>query len=316
MINQTYKNIEIIIVDDGATDSTPQICDELASKYENIKVIHQANQGLARTRGVGFKASSGEYIAFIDSDDYIDVTAYEKTIKVLEENDCDMVMFGCYLVSPDGEILMEFKWPSRIFTGSYEIFANFAKTKEPTWSMWSKVYKHRMFENIDWPKINMSEDYHLSAQLFAKAQKFAFIPEIFYYYVQQETSICHQPYNKSKREDIITAYNFVINLTQNKFPEFLPEIISRKLEYIAAILRNYFLSDYSDRREVMRQFTEIYKHDYKNMKAELKRQGRSIAPNLSISRNQQIHLWLLIHCQNFYKIYLTTRLKIHALTGI
>ena len=173
-----------------------------------------------------------------------------------------------------------------------------------------------MFENIEWPKINMAEDYYISAQLFAKAQKFASISEVFYYYVNNPSSICHQPYNKSKRDDILTANNFVIDLTQNKFPEFLPEIISGQLEGIAAILLKYILSDYSDRREVMRQFTEIYKHDYKLMKSELKRQGRRLELKQTASLKQKIHLWLLIHCQNFYKIYLTTRLKIHALTGI
>ena len=317
VVNQTYKNIEIIIVDDGSTDSTPQLCDELASKYKNIKVIHQANQGLARTRGVGINASTGEYIAFIDSDDYIDLNAYAKAIQVLEENDCDMVQFGCYVISPDGKILMEVKWPSLILTGSYEIFSYFAKMKDPTWSMWSKVYKRAVFENIEWPKINMTEDYHLSAQLFAKAQKFASIPEIFYYYVQNDASICHRPYDKSKRDDIITAYNFVIDLTQNKFPEFLPEAIARKLQAIAAILVKYVLSNYSDRQEVMRQFTEIYQYDYKLMQTELKRQGRSLyVKDLKISRKQKIHMWLLMHCPRLYKIYLTTRLKIHALTGI
>ncbi|MBR0096775.1 MAG: glycosyltransferase, partial [Synergistaceae bacterium] len=64
-----------MIVDDGATDSTPQICDELASKYKNIKVIHQANQGVNKAREGGVKTSTGEYITFVDSDDYIDLTA-------------------------------------------------------------------------------------------------------------------------------------------------------------------------------------------------------------------------------------------------
>ncbi|MBQ8692290.1 MAG: glycosyltransferase family 2 protein [Synergistaceae bacterium] len=316
VVNQTYKNIEIILIDDGSGDNTPQICDELANKYKNIKVIHQDNQGSSKVRETGLNAASGEYIAFIDSDDYIDLNAYEKAIKVLEENNCDMVMFGVYMVDPNGKILDEWRWPAVNLNNSREVFKFFAKTEKPVWGMTYKVYRCRMFENIDWPKLTMSEDYYISAQLFARAQKFAAISEIFYYYVQQEASICHQPYNKSKREGIITAHNFVIDLTQNKFPDLLPEIISRRLESIVIILTNCLLSDCSDKLEAMRQCTKIYKHDYKIMKAELKRQGRKSELKSLVRLKQKVYLWLLIHCPRLYKFYLTTRLKIHTLTGI
>ena len=315
VVNQTYKNIEIIIVDDGSSDSTPQICDELANKYDNIKIIHQENKGLARTRGAGFNASSGEYIAFVDSDDYIDLNAYAKAIKVLEENDCDMVQFGYYEVMPDGKILNERSSQDLKLYSPREIFKYFI-TGQTNPAVWNKIYKREIFDGVEWPKINMAEDCCISSQTFAKAQSLVSINQSFYYYVQQEASIVHQPYNKSKRDDIFTACNFVINLTQNKFPEFLPEAILRKLGSIEAVIANYLLSDYSDRREVLRQFTEIYKQDYKLMKAELKRQGRSIALKISLRLKQKIHILLLIHCQTLYKIYLRTRLKIHALTGI
>ncbi|MBQ3626084.1 MAG: glycosyltransferase family 2 protein, partial [Synergistaceae bacterium] len=262
VVNQTYKNIEIIIVDDGSSDSTSQICDELASKYKNIKVIHQENKGLAQTRGVGFNASRGDYIAFVDSDDYIDLNAYETAIKVLEDNEADMVMFGCYVIEPDGNILQEFKWPEIVINKPENIFAYFAKTKDPTWSMWSKVYKRGIFEDIEWPKINMSEDYFISAQLFAKAQKFASMDKIFYYYVQQPDSLCHQPYTNSvKRSDIIQAHNSVIKLTSNKFPEFLPEILWRRVESIYNILINYISQGYNGWREVTEQLLPILKQD-------------------------------------------------------
>ena len=318
VVNQTYKNIEIIIVDDGSSDSTPQICDELANKYNNIKIIHQENKGLAQTRGVGFNASRGEYIAFIDSDDYIDLNAYETAIKVLEDNDADMVMFGCYVIEPNGNILQEWQWEDLIFENTRDIFKNFASTQTPNWGMPYKVYKREIFANIEWPKINMAEDYFISAQLFAKAQKFAVMNDIFYYYVQQPDSLCHQPYiNPVKRSDTIQANNFVIKLTANKFPEFLPEILWRRVENIYNILLIYISQSYSGWREVTKQLLPILKQDYKSMKQELKAQGRELyIDNSTFTRKQQIIIWLLAHCPNLYKNYLKLRLKIHALTGI
>ncbi|MBQ3626972.1 MAG: glycosyltransferase family 2 protein, partial [Synergistaceae bacterium] len=159
VVNQTYQNIEIIIVDDGSSDSTPQICDELASKYNNIKVIHQENKGLAQTRSVGFNASRGEYIAFVDSDDYIDLNAYAKAIKVLEDNDADMVMFGVKLVDLDEKILAVWTWDNKIFSTPRDVFKFFAETEKPNWGMPYKIYKRSLFENISWPKISMAEDY-------------------------------------------------------------------------------------------------------------------------------------------------------------
>ena len=317
VVNQTYKNIEIIIVDDGSSDSTPQICDELANKYNNIKIIHQENQGSNIARLNGFNASRGEYIAFIDSDDYIDLNAYETAIKVLEENKCDMVMFGCYVIEPDGNILQEFKWPEIVINKPENIFAYFAKTKDPTWSMWSKVYKRGIFEDIEWPKINMSEDYFISAQLFAKAQKFASMDKIFYYYVQQPDSLCHQPYTNSvKRSDIIQAHNSVIELTSNKFPEFLPEALYRKIEITQHVFLSYLNlrgGDKNERKEILKQSAKLMREDLRKLNSTLKTQGRELD---KYNFKTRIYLWMNAHCPRFYEFYLTTRLKIHELTGI
>ena len=291
VVNQTYPNIEVIIVDDGSRDSTPTICDELASKYKNIKVIHQANQGSSKARETGLNVSTGEYIAFIDSDDYIDVTAYEKAIKVLEENNCDMAQFGFYDADLDGKIIGKWHRENMTFNSPDEAYRYFMTNKVLTWPLVDKVYKRSLFENIEWPKISMMEDYYISAQLFAKAQKFMTIDEYLYYYVKNPASLCHSNNNINAGNEVLSAVDFVINLTQNKFPDVLPEAIARKILYTANSDAN----------------------DYKRIKAELKKQGRS---KIFLGLKQKIHLWMLTHCPNFYKIYLRTRLKIHALTGI
>lgn len=94
VVRQTYKNIEIILVDDGSPDNCPQMCDEWAKKDNRIKIIHKKNSGQADARNQGMKISTGEYICFVDSDDYIDRTEIEKCINNAVRNSSDVVIFS------------------------------------------------------------------------------------------------------------------------------------------------------------------------------------------------------------------------------
>ena len=91
IINQTYKNLEIILVDDGSPDNCPQMCDDYAKKDSRIKVVHKENGGLSDARNAGMKVATGEYVSFIDSDDYISLDFYETLLETIVDNDSDIV---------------------------------------------------------------------------------------------------------------------------------------------------------------------------------------------------------------------------------
>ena len=317
VVNQTYKNIEIIIVDDGSRDNTPQICDELASKYNNIKVIHKENQGTCKAREAGVNAATGEYIAFIDSDDYIDLTAYEKLIKVLEENDCDMVQFGYYRVDTNGKIISEHRRDAVKFDNAYGAFKHFASVilRDITMLV-DKIYKRSLFENLQWPEnIAYAEDYCTDTQLFAKVQKFMAIDNIFYYYVNNPASVTHQVLiDKSKILDLIKADKFTADFTAEAMPKCLPEILYYSIHLYFNMIIHQISADEQGTKELIMQCEKNLTSNYNRMKAELKRQNRKLY--IKIGFKQKIYLWLLIHFPRLYKFYLTTRLKIHALTGI
>ena len=334
VLNQTYKNIEIIIVDDGSRDSTPQLCDELANKYNNIKVIHQANQGSGKTRENGLNASSGEYITFIDSDDYIDLNAYAKVIKVLEENNCDMVQFGIYNVGSNGEIISKWQRENMTLNSPRDIYLYFLTSEVAAWPIVDKVYRRSLFENIEWLKISMMEDYSISAQLFARAQKFMVIDEYFYYYVKNPVSICRSENNinlklKSRNDELI-ASELVVRLTQQKIPELLPEALWRRILILEFAFMTYAAAredEVSERDKNLNALTHEIRSHYAKFQAELQRQQGSLSARLKLAEfkpaGRSIYLykyraktWVFVNWPKAAVLYSKLRLKIKDLFKI
>ena len=108
VINQSYDNLEIILVDDGSSDNSSQICDELALKDRRIKVIHKTNGGLSDARNVGLEKSVGDYILFVDSDDFIHQEMVEKMYGIIQKNETDIVVCGIYRTDGENHKAMDF----------------------------------------------------------------------------------------------------------------------------------------------------------------------------------------------------------------
>ena len=309
---QSYKNIEIVIVNNGSTDSTPQICEELKAKY-NIRIFKiinlNPNQGTNWARRAGFEAASGDYVTTIDSDDYIDLSAYAKAIKVLEENNLDMVQFGYYDVYTDGRIIEAHKLQPVKFDGGHGAFKYYVSNIISNITLvWDKVYKRELFENLEWPKVSYTEDYCTDTQLFAKVKKFAAMEDVFYYHTRNPDSVCNSKVlNKQRITDLLSGINFVNEFTAQATPEFLPEILCYST-YINSTIE----ASSSDKQCKKKLYS-----DNKRMHSELKKQGRRLyINNMNLTRKQRIYLWLLIHCPRFYRAYLKARIAINKLSGI
>lgn len=127
VINQTHRNIQIILVDDESPDGAGVLCDEYASKYDNIQVIHKKNQGLGMARNSGLDIAEGEYIAFLDSDDWLEPEAYEECIEALDNNNCDACYYGRKVYREDGSYLTVSAIPNKLlFKDSSEVISEFA----------------------------------------------------------------------------------------------------------------------------------------------------------------------------------------------
>ena len=320
---QSYKNIEIVIVNNSSSDSTPEICEELKAKYNNrmFKIINlNPNQGINFARRAGVENASGDYTAFIDSDDYLDLEAYETAIKVLEENNADMVQFGIKLVDLDGKILRLWQHDAKIFNQTEEIYKYFMTNPVPTWNVWDKVYKRNLFENLEWLKISALEDYCVSAQLFARAKKFIIIDNLFYNYLQRSDSTLRlKSIEQNKHDDMRSAMDLVIDVTGKNFPALLPEAIWRKLLFTERIFMDYAAANSKENiNNLIKNMREIYSE----FKAELKNQNSNInlrpeAAYKSIYLNKyRAKTWVFINLPKLAVLYSKIRLKIKDLFKI
>lgn len=208
ILHQTYENFELILVDDGSPDSCGKICDDYANCDRRIKVIHKKNGGLSDARNAGIEIAKGEYIGFVDSDDYISPDMYKILLEDCLRNQADIAMCGRYVVSESYKILkQEFvvdspkKYNSEIAIGKLLLWDSCDS------AAWDKLYKKSLFDGIRYPIGVMSEDYDVTCRLFAKANQIIHVGKALYYYVQRNGSITKQDFNRKRFETIYQVYN-------------------------------------------------------------------------------------------------------------
>ena len=207
VINQTYKNLEIILIDDGSTNNSPKICDEYSEKYDFIQVIHQQNKGLGGARNTGIYAAKGNYLLFLDSDD----TIHEELLKIcydkIEKYDCDIVLFDLVATYEDGTLGAKHT--------NVPLSENFALSKEDLKPLafltgaCNKIFKKELFinNNIEFPNKVWYEDLRTIGKFTPNVEKAYYYSEKpLYYYFQRSSSIMHTPdFNRIVTERIAAA---------------------------------------------------------------------------------------------------------------
>lgn len=188
---QSYKNLEIILVDDGSPDLCGAICEKYALKDSRIKVIHKENGGLSDARNVGMRHSTGEFLAFVDSDDWIACDMIEKAVSLSVSNDADIVSFGFY--KTDG------KSKSTVYTSGQVSILNHDKSmvrlcenKLTQSHAWDKLFRREVICNVEFPAGKLYEDVFMMHQVFDNANKVVFYEAPLYYYFQRDDSIVSQ----------------------------------------------------------------------------------------------------------------------------
>ncbi len=204
IIAQTYSNLEIILVDDGATDSSGLICDRYAENDKRIKVIHKENGGLSSARNAGIVAAEGEYIGFVDSDDYIEKNMIELLAEELISNDADMSVCGVYNVYQERKIPQCSKI-ERFVCGGEEAYKLLMIGEKIPGTVCNKLFKRKMIQQLRFPEGKLYEDAFFHINLMPLIKKVAVNTTPMYFYVHRKGSITTAKFN-SRGMDVIEAY--------------------------------------------------------------------------------------------------------------
>lgn len=218
IVNQTYRNLEIILVDDGSPDNSGRIADEWASKDSRIVVIHKPNGGLSDARNVAIDVAKGEYITLVDSDDYIHTRMIELLMQVAEEKSADVVVCSHKMVY-EGKIQQDEEvslGEVQIVDGKeiQKIYLHPSDKRLDYTVAWEKLYKRKCFETIRYPKGKLHEDEYTTFQILYEAEKIAYVDIPLYYYLSRESSIMGE--FKPSRFDIFGGYARRIEYYESK----------------------------------------------------------------------------------------------------
>lgn len=205
---QTYRHLEIILVDDGSTDHSMEICDQFAEKDSRIKVIHKKNGGLSSARNVGLELSRGEYIFFVDSDDYIDGEAFCTLIEQIKLFDADIAMCQYLKVDENGKAL-EKETSSvekvKLLTGKQLLIQNSIGSEKTPVVVWNKLYKREIFKQLRFDEGKQHEDEFIFHKICFQCDTIVSIQKNLYFYTQRENSIMGKGIS-SQSVDALEAY--------------------------------------------------------------------------------------------------------------
>lgn len=234
ILNQTFEDFELILVDDGSPDKCGEICDEYAKKDNRVVVIHKENGGLSSARNAGIDISTGEYIGFIDSDDYIEVDMYELLYSLCEEHSCDIASCSSIIYFQDRIVV----------NGGHKLEIHNKKEAMKTMLngklydevVWVKLFKKSVIGKIRFPEGRIYEDTSFTYKVIHNSQKIATIGEAKYNYIKHDGSIMNTA-TKSINTDAIIAYKEMYDFIKDRYPELL-SLVTLKLSNSCLVILN------------------------------------------------------------------------------
>ncbi|MFB7138221.1 glycosyltransferase family 2 protein [Gottfriedia sp. NPDC056225] len=222
---QTYKQLEIIVVNDGSTDRTIDVIQTISKTDERIIIVNKVNGGLSSARNAGLDLVTGDYVGFIDGDDYIAIDMYEHLVEEINKHNCEIAMCAVLKVYNDYtecDSLVEHS----IVLNKIEALNALIEEKFIKHYAVNKLYKATLFRDIRYPEGKLYEDIFTTYKLFACADKLVYSNKIGYYYVQREGSILRSKYNVRKL-DCIQAFSEFKAYVDQCFPELSGKLLWR-----------------------------------------------------------------------------------------
>ena len=292
ILNQSYENIEVILVDDESTDGSGMICDEFQKANSRVRVIHKKNGGPSECRNIGLKEATGCYIGFVDSDDYIDEHMYEILYKSIKDNNADIAQIGHYIVKNDEIIETIHGNQEIVYLKENEIVKAIVEDKIINNFTLDKLYKKQLFEGFEFINLSYHEDLASMSLLLSKSKKYVCNNIPLYYYVRNEQSISHT-LTPRKYYDSYRAYKLREQIIRKCCPEMLEKNAIHKFEMGICALNTMLRGQEAGRK---------YEKEIEHLMDEMKCDRNQIIGNRKISSNIKIYLKLL-SCKRLYKFF-------------
>lgn len=264
IINQSYKNLEIILIDDGSTDNSLEICNFYRENDNRIKVFHKENGGVSSARNLGLQKISGMYISFIDSDDYLEQDMYEKMISVMKSNNSDLVICNFFNEDENGKNISKFyqkKAKMSFSFSSSKLLKMCYEYSSIDMFLWNKLYSRELIYNGKKPllmneRISMSEDALFNVQILEQNHDFqcTYIKEKLYHYVNRNTSITNQKYNPKKLTYLYEKKAEIDCLLKNNIDANIPMAL-----YVIFYNRNLLLYPDIVKQKELNEYYLLYK---------------------------------------------------------
>ena len=265
IVNQTYHNLEIILVDDGSPDGCGAICDEYAEKDSRIIVIHQKNAGVSAARNAGLDIATGEYIGFVDSDDWIELDMYAYLMELALTFDAHISQCGYYFDEENCSTQMYTTSENQMAQGGNSSFSS-DDWHKLSHANWNKLYRADVVNDLRFDKdYAFGEDILFNVQLIQRTKKVCFGSQAKYHYVQRQGSACYQPITLEYLNTRPKAFERIVALTQFDpvaYTYFFGSLVKEKLDACSKIVR-FFPTEISFRNNsrhfVRKHLTAILK---------------------------------------------------------
>lgn len=241
LLDQTYENIEILIIDDGSTDKTGKIIDRRYSQIGKISIYHKENGGLSDARNYGLDRVTGDYVTFVDSDDFVDKKYIEYLMRLIGDDEAEIAVISPQTFFTYDEISTEFDYAFETVSAK-EAARRMLLRKGIAHTACGKLYKKKLWDHLRFPLGKLYEDYYTTFDVFACAKKVSIGKAQMYFYFQRDTSIMHLKCNDNT-VSIINATNEVTPRIVQYWPDLVDEAIDLQMALCLKCLQNIYAHD-------------------------------------------------------------------------
>ena len=259
ILSQAYHDIELILIDDGSTDGSSSLCDEMAKKDCRVKVIHKENGGVSSARNAGLEVATGDYLTFVDPDDFIASDTYIVNMKYLiMHKEIEILQYPYCTYISDDEVLNYHRPAEQLLEGAEQIFRNWWSGSPIEYVIWNKIYKRCLWEDVRFKVGHISEDTCLVPIFVGRAQSI-FISEkgLYYYQRGRVDSYTFGEYSFNKHLDLFYAHTAIYDCFK-----MFPDMVTEKVLAFTRLYRRLIAAKQADRTADIKPPLKIVKQAF------------------------------------------------------